>query len=78
MAADLSIGERIGVVILLEEHDDVLWLPPAAIREFNGRHFVVVQEGQIQRRLDVKIGLQNENQIEILSGVSEGQLVVGP
>jgi hypothetical protein len=39
---------------------------------------VVVQEGQTQKRLDVKIGLQNENQIEIVSGVSEGQLVVGP
>lgn len=75
---DLSIGARIEVAILLERHDDVLWLPPAAIREFNGRRFVVVQEGQTQKRLDVKIGLQNENQIEILSGVFEGQLVVGP
>ena len=75
---ELSIGDRIEVAILLERHDGVLWLPPAAIREFNGRHFVVVQEGQTQKRLDVKIGLQNENQIEIVSGVSEGQLVVGP
>lgn len=77
-AAELSIGERIEVAILLDRHDDVLWLPPAAIREFNGRLFVVVQEGESQKRLDVKIGLQNENQIEIVSGVSEGQLVVGP
>ena len=76
--AELSIGERIEVAILLERHDDVLWLPPAAIREFNGRLFVVVQEGESQKRIDVKIGLQNENQIEIVSGVSEGQMVVGP
>ena len=77
-AAALSIGERIEVAILLDKHDDVLWLPPAAIREFNGRLFVVVQEGESQKRLDIKIGLQNENQVEIVSGVSEGQLVVGP
>jgi multidrug efflux pump subunit AcrA (membrane-fusion protein) len=76
--AELSIGERIEVAILLERHDNVLWVPPAAIREFNGRLFVVVQEGEIQKRLDIKIGLQNENQIEIVSGVSEGQSVVGP
>jgi multidrug efflux pump subunit AcrA (membrane-fusion protein) len=76
--AELSIGERIEVAILLERHDDVLWLPPAAIREFNGRLFVVVQEGETQKRLDIKVGLQNENQVEIVSGVSEGQLVVGP
>lgn len=76
--SDLSVGERIEVAILLARRDDVLWLPPAAIREFNGRLFVVVQEGETQRRLDIKIGLQNENQIEIVSGVSEGQLVIGP
>ena len=75
---ELSIGERLEVAILLERHDNVLWLPPAAIREFNGRLFVVVQDGESQKRLDIKIGLQNENQIEIISGVSEGQLVVGP
>lgn len=77
-ATEVSIGERLEVAILLERHDGVLWLPPAAIREFNGRLFVVVQEGETQKRLDIKVGLQNENQVEIVSGVSEGQLVVGP
>ena len=77
-AADLSIGTRVEVAILLEKQDGVLWLPPAAIREFNGRLFVVVQEGESQKRLDIKIGLQNEGQVEIVSGVSEGQQVVGP
>lgn len=77
-ASELSIGDRIEVAILLDSRDGVLWLPPAAVREFNGRLFVVVQEGETQQRLDVKIGLQNDNQVEIISGVSEGQLVVGP
>jgi multidrug efflux pump subunit AcrA (membrane-fusion protein) len=76
--ADLGIGTRLEVAILLERKNDVLWLPPAAIREFNGRRFVVVQEGEAQKRLDVRIGLQNDYQVEIVSGVSEGQLVVGP
>ena len=75
---DVRIGDRIEITILLEQRENVLWLPPTALREFNGRRFVVVQEGQTQRRLDIKIGLQNENQIEIISGVTEGQLVVGP
>ena len=75
---ELDVGDRIEITILLDEREGVLWLPPAAIREFNGRLFVVLQEGETQRRVDVKIGLQNDNQIEILSGVSEGQTVVGP
>ena len=77
-AAELSIGDRIEAAILLEQHEDVLWLPPAAIREFNGRLFVVAQEGDSQKRVDIKIGLQNENQVEVISGLSEGQTVVGP
>lgn len=77
-ATALNIGDRIEAAILLESREDVLWLPPAAIREFNGRLFVVVQEGETQQRVDVKIGLQNENQIEIISGVTAGQSVVGP
>ena len=74
----IAIGERVEVEILLEERENVLWLPPAAIREFNGRLFVVVQDGEIQKRVDIKIGLQNENQVEILSGLTVGELVVGP
>lgn len=77
-ASELNIGDRIEIAILLDSRDGVLWLPPAAIREFNGRLFVVVQEGETQQRLDIKIGLQNDNQVEIISGVSEGQSVVGP
>lgn len=75
---EVDIGDRIEVAILLDQREGVLWLPPAAIREFNGRLFVVVQEGETQRRVDIKIGLQNDNQIEILSGVTEGQTVIGP
>lgn len=77
-AEGITIGERIEVVILLEERENALWLPPAAIREFNGRLFVVVQEGEIQKRIDIKIGLQNENRVEILSGLAAGERVIGP
>ena len=62
----------------LEQHQNVLWLPPAAVREFNGRHFVVILEDRTQKRIDVSIGLQNEDQLEIESGLSEGQVVIGP
>ena len=74
----VNIGDRIEAGILLDSRDDVLWLPPAAIREFNGRLFVVAQDGETQKRLDIKVGLQNENQVEIISGVTLGQTVVGP
>jgi multidrug resistance efflux pump len=40
----LELGDLVRVTVVLERKDDVLWLPPQAIRTFEGRKFVVVQE----------------------------------
>ena len=73
----LTLGELAEVTIVLEEKQDVLWLPPAAIRRFQGRNFVVVQDGVAQRRVDVRIGIESEERVEILEGLTEGQVVIG-
>jgi multidrug resistance efflux pump len=70
-------GDMIRVTVVLERKDDVLWLPPQAIRTFEGRRFVVVQEGEGQRRVDVKVGIQGEDRVEIEEGLTEGQIVIG-
>lgn len=74
----LELGELATVIILLEQKEDVLWLPPAAIRSFQGRDFVVIREGDVQQRVDVRLGLESEERVEILEGVEGGQIVVGP
>jgi len=71
-------GELVRITLTLEQKKDMLWLPPAAIRSFEGRKFVVVQENAAQRRVDVKIGIDSADRVEILSGLTEGQIVVGP
>jgi multidrug efflux pump subunit AcrA (membrane-fusion protein) len=80
MQGDLSSLERgdlAHVVIVLEEKEGVLWLPPEAIRTFQGRTFVIVQEETRQRRVDVKIGIESRDRVEILEGLKEDQIVVG-
>lgn len=74
----LELGELANVIIMLEEKDGILWLPPAAIRTFQGRTFVVVQdEGGNQQRVDVRLGIEGEDRVEVLEGLEEGQVVVG-
>lgn len=75
--AELSLGELATVIIQLEERQDTLWLPPAALRVFQGRDFVLVQDGEVQRRVDVSIGLRTKDRVEILEGLTEGQVVLG-
>ena len=75
---DFEIGDLVRAAILLEKAENVLYLPPAAIRTFRGRTFVVVQEGEQQRRIDIKLGIQGEEGVEIIgNSLKKGQLVVG-
>ena len=78
VSTDYRADELVRVAIILEQRPDVLWLPPAAIRTFEGRRFVVVQEAAGQRRADIKVGLESDDRIEIAGGLTEGQIVVGP
>lgn len=74
--AKLALGDLIRATVVLESREDVLWLPPQAVREFEGRKFVVVQDGDVQRRIDIKIGIIGEDRVEIQQGVTEGQVVL--
>ena len=76
--SELNLGDLVHVIIALEEKDDVLWLPPAAIRTLQGRKFVTVQDDNRQRRIDVEVGIESQTQTEILEGVEQGQIVIAP
>jgi multidrug efflux pump subunit AcrA (membrane-fusion protein) len=75
---DLEVGDLMTIEVVLEQKDDVMWLPPQAVRKFEGREFVVIQDGEVQRRVDVKVGIESQDRVEIEEGLSEGQIVVGP
>ncbi len=76
-AQQFQPGDRMNVIVLIKERPGVLWLPPAAVREFNGRTFVVVQDAQSQSRVDVTLGIEGDGRVEILEGLTEGQVIVG-
>ncbi len=75
--AGYKMGDLVRVQAELERKDDVLWLPPQALRIFDGRRFAVVQDGDVQRRVDVTVGIQTADRVEIEEGLEEGQIVVG-
>ncbi len=75
---DIPQGQVINVQMPLQVEEDVLWLPPAAIRSFQNRTFVVVETPDGEQIHDVVLGLQTDDRVEIVSGVEEGMVVVGP
>ena len=74
----LRMGDLITITVILQEKKDVLLLPMTAIRTFEGRNFVVVQTDANPRRTDIKTGLRDEDNVEIVEGLEEGQVVISP
>lgn len=72
-----ELGDLVRVTVELERKADVLWLPPQALRIFDGRRFAVLQDGDVQRRVDVTVGIETPERVEIKEGLEEGQTVVG-
>jgi len=73
-----QVGDMMNMSILIAHKTDVLWLPAQAVREFDGRYFVIVRDGEAERRVDVKVGIVDNDRIEITDGLAEGQVVVSP
>lgn len=61
------------VVIEVESHPDALVVPQKAVLEGD---YVFVVENNIARKRQVVLGLQNNEMVEVTSGLEEGELVV--
>jgi macrolide-specific efflux system membrane fusion protein len=75
-SADLKFGDTVTVLVQLANKTGILWLPPAAIREVGGRTFVIVDGTTGPKRIDIEVGLQTADRVEIISGLDKGQVVI--
>ncbi|MFW6264987.1 MAG: efflux RND transporter periplasmic adaptor subunit [Bacillota bacterium] len=62
--------------IVVQEVKDALLLPPSAIREYGNRTFVLVQEDDTRKEIDIETGLSTSTKVEIVEGLEEGQEVI--
>ena len=77
-AEEYKSGDTVSVRIELINKPGVLWLPPDAIRQVGGRTFVIENTPTGPRRIDIVVGLATRDMVEIVSGLVDGQVVVGP
>ena len=76
--AGFAMGDLVRVTAELERKADILWVPPQAVRVFDGRRFAVLIDGETRRRVDVKVGIETQDRIEIEEGLEDGQVIEGP
>ncbi len=73
----LGVGYRLQVRIITDTHENAVVVPRSALfRGVGDRWQVFVVTGDRARRVDVQIGLLNDHDVEIVSGVNASETVV--
>lgn len=72
----LMAGMNSTVNIVVEERNDVLYVPAQALQVQRGRAIVQVREGDQAVQKEVQIGLRTAQQVEITGGLNEGDKVI--
>ena len=73
----IDIGTRGNITVVLERREDVLSIRPEALYSSDGKYYVyVLKEDGTQQVAWVEIGMKTKYEVEILSGLEEGDKVI--
>jgi macrolide-specific efflux system membrane fusion protein len=74
----VTLGTPLSIAIVTNRKENATVIPAAALRNYSGRNYVVVEdENGTRREVDVEIGQQTATVVEIINGLEPGQKVVG-
>lgn len=73
--AALRTGMSCRAEIIIEQYEDVVYVPVQAVLRVKGRSTVYVVKGKTLEPRPVEIGLDNNRMVRILSGLAEGEEV---
>ncbi|QGQ96732.1 efflux RND transporter periplasmic adaptor subunit [Paenibacillus psychroresistens] len=76
----LKYGMTATAEILIQNKQNVLLLPIEALQSSQGKRYVSLKkaDGTVELKHEVKIGIRSKTQVEITSGLKEGDKVVTP
>ena len=72
---EVRMGMLARVNITLQVKDDVLKIPVTSLRDLNERTFVETVVNEQRRSLPVVTGIRSDSEVEVLSGLEEGQMI---
>lgn len=75
---DMLIGMSASATIIIDEAEDAVVIPVSALQERGNTTFVYTEkdtDGNLTGEVEVEVGLSNGTQVEILSGLEEGDTV---
>ncbi|MEA4824500.1 MAG: biotin/lipoyl-binding protein [Clostridiaceae bacterium] len=74
---DVKIGDTVSVNLLLERKEGIITLPIRYVSTYSSRRYVrVLNDEGVPEERDVKLGIQSNTDVEIVSGLEEGDVIV--
>ena len=74
---DVEIGDVATFAIILEAKEDVIVVPRTLVQSYSGdAYYVQVLEDAIKRERSVEVGIMTSTQVEIVSGLTEGEELI--
>lgn len=73
-----AFGALADVTIVAARRDNVIVLPKNSVREYFGRTYVQVLEGERRKEIDIDTGLETATEYEIVKGINEGMKIILP
>ncbi|MUT66158.1 efflux RND transporter periplasmic adaptor subunit [Paenibacillus sp. NEAU-GSW1] len=73
----INRGTPLSINVITKRKENVVVIPPSALRNLGSRTYVQVVDADGKREVDVEVGQQTATQVEIISGLEPGQKVVG-
>lgn len=72
----LNAGDIVEIEIITAQKDDALIIPKAGLRNAGDRHYVQVLEENSRKEIDVEVGIMSSTEIEIVTGLEEGDIII--
>lgn len=72
----VTIGSQADITIVTQKRDQVIVIPRAGLRNYMGRDYVQVLDGESRKEVDVEKGIVAATEVEIRKGLSEGQQII--
>ncbi len=76
MPSDAKIGTPATITLVMDRRENVIAIPKHLVKSVDGRSIVYVLKDNIRAERVVQLGLTTETQVEIVSGLEEGDLVI--
>jgi HlyD family secretion protein len=73
---ELRTGMSCQAEIIIEQHQDALYVPIQAVMRIGGKPTVYAQKGKSSEPREVQTGLDNNKMIHIINGLEEGEAVL--